>query len=202
MVQVYVFPIIRFIPNERPTAIWLPGGGNERSVYAWSCWIVWCLPARLSSSIKERTAHPQAGEGPRKGGLQIVSLTTLPGWETAPNRTSHYYGRMRRKIVFVAWNVRTMLDLHGELLSWRRNSVDTMSTLLRLQRHGYLLDDGSLTEAGGGYTFFWKGLPQTERRIHGVGFAVRNSLCIVLKEYPSSISARLMKLRLPLASNR
>ena len=37
-----------------------------------------------------------------------------------------------------------------------------------------LPDDGSLTEAGGGYTFFWKGLPQTERRIHGVGFAVRS----------------------------
>ena len=65
-----------------------------------------------------------------------------------------------------------------------------------------LPDDGSLTEAGGGYTFFWKGLPQTDRRIHGVGFAVRNSLCGVLKEYPTGISARLMKLRLPLASNR
>ena len=65
-----------------------------------------------------------------------------------------------------------------------------------------LPDDGSLTEAGGGYTFFWKRLPQTERRIHGVGFAVRNSLCGVLKEYPSGVSSRLMKLRLPLASNR
>ena len=51
-----------------------------------------------------------------------------------------------------------------------------MSTLLHLQRHDYLMmvTDGSLTEAGGGYTFFWKGLPQTERRIHGVGFAVRS----------------------------
>ena len=57
--------------------------------------------------------------------------------------------------------------------------------------------DGAPTESRGGYTtFFWKGLPQTERRIHGVGFAVRNRFCRIVRESLTGISARLMKLRL------
>ena len=44
-------------------------------------------------------------------------------------------------------------------------------------------------------------MPQKERRIHSVGFAVRDSLCGVLREYPTGLSARLMKLTLHLACN-
>ena len=58
---------------------------------------------------------------------------------------------------------------------------------------------GSLSEVGEGYTFFWKGLPENSRRIHGVGFAIRTSLLSRFPELPSAISERLMTLRVPLA---
>jgi len=65
-----------------------------------------------------------------------------------------------------------------------------------------LADEGSLTEEGGGYTFFWKGYRPEERRIHGVGFAIRSALLSSCPDNPIGISARLMKLRLPLTNNR
>ena len=65
-----------------------------------------------------------------------------------------------------------------------------------------LADEGSITEDHGGYTFFWKGLPQQERRIHGVGFAVKNSILEKCGTVPVGISERLMKFRIPLANNR
>ena len=37
-----------------------------------------------------------------------------------------------------------------------------------------LLSSGSLQEKN--YTFFWQGKPETEHRLHRVGFAVKNSL--------------------------
>jgi len=65
-----------------------------------------------------------------------------------------------------------------------------------------LADEGSLTEVDGGYTFYWKGLPEAERRIYGVGFAVRNNINKTLPQSPVGISERLMKLRLPLTNGR
>ena len=62
-----------------------------------------------------------------------------------------------------------------------------------------LADEGSLSEAGGGYTFFWKGLPHDARRIHGIGFAIRSSLLAQITESPVGINERLMTLRLPLS---
>lgn len=61
---------------------------------------------------------------------------------------------------------------------------------------------GSLTEEGGGYTFFWKGLPANAPRIHGVGFAVRTSLLISLPDLPNSVNERIMTLRIPLAKHQ
>ena len=63
-------------------------------------------------------------------------------------------------------------------------------------------DEGSLTEVGGGYTFFWKGLPADSPRIHGVGLAIRTSLLQQLPETPVAIDERLMTLRIPLAKGR
>ena len=65
-----------------------------------------------------------------------------------------------------------------------------------------LADEGSITEDLGGYTFFWKGLPQQDRRIHGVAFAIRSSLLGVCEGVPVGISERLMRVRLPLAGDR
>ena len=50
--------------------------------------------------------------------------------------------------------------------------------------------------------FFWRGYPQNESRIHGVGFAIRNGLLRSLSDNPVGISPRLMKLRIPLTNIR
>ena len=65
-----------------------------------------------------------------------------------------------------------------------------------------LPNEDSLTEVGGGYTFFWRGLPEEADRIHGVGFAIKTSLLNSLSESPIGISERLMTLRIPLTRSR
>ena len=65
-----------------------------------------------------------------------------------------------------------------------------------------LPNEGSLAEVGGGYTFFWRGLPEEADRIHGVGFAIKTSLLNSLSESPIVISERLMTLRIPLTRSR
>ena len=63
-------------------------------------------------------------------------------------------------------------------------------------------DDGSITETGSSYTYFWKGKTQAEERIHGVGFAIKSSLLKHIPDLPIGISERLMKLRLPISKKR
>lgn len=65
-----------------------------------------------------------------------------------------------------------------------------------------LADEGNLKEEKGGYTFFWKGKPADEPRIHGVGFAIKNRLISQLSESPVGINERLMTLRLKLSNNQ
>ena len=56
---------------------------------------------------------------------------------------------------------------------------------------------GSLKESN--YTFFWQGQEPHERRLYGVGFAVRNSLLAAI-EAPSSGTPRVLSLRLTTSS--
>ena len=65
-----------------------------------------------------------------------------------------------------------------------------------------LADEGSVCEPNGGYTFFWRDRKQHEERIHGVGFAIRNTFLRQLPELLNGINERLMKLRLPLSRSR
>lgn len=65
-----------------------------------------------------------------------------------------------------------------------------------------LADEGQLKEEKGGYTFFWKGKPADEPRIHSVGFAIKNSLISHLSELPVGVNERLMTIRLMLACNQ
>ena len=65
-----------------------------------------------------------------------------------------------------------------------------------------LAEEGSLAEPKGGYTFFWRGKAKDEDRIHGVGLAIKTSLCRQLPDLPTPVSERLMKLRFPLNSSR
>lgn len=61
-------------------------------------------------------------------------------------------------------------------------------------------DTGSVKEVGAGYTFFWSGKSETEPRISGVGFAIRNDIASSLTSLPKGISDRIMTLRLRLES--
>ena len=62
--------------------------------------------------------------------------------------------------------------------------------------------EGSLREEGGDYTVFWKGKPQSEDRIHGVGFAIRTALLRSMPVLQVGINERLTKLRIPLSRIR
>lgn len=63
-----------------------------------------------------------------------------------------------------------------------------------------LPDSGSLKEQAGGYTFYWQGKPETEKRESGVGFAIKNS--IKLSELPVGHSDRIISLRIPINNDR
>ena len=112
-----------------------------------------------------------------------------------------------KKFILGAWNVRTLLDRAGTLRPERRTAL----VAKELQRYRIdiaalsetrLADEGSLREEGVGYTFFWKGRPQAEDRIHGIGFALRTALLKSIPALPVGISKRLMKLRIPLSKTR
>lgn len=107
-----------------------------------------------------------------------------------------------------AWNVRTMLDSN---LTTDRPARRTALISQELERYGIdiaalsetrLPDEGSLTESKGGYTFYWKGYPIEERRLHGVGFAIRTPLVRLIEDTPIGISPRLMRMRIPLTRDR
>lgn len=59
-------------------------------------------------------------------------------------------------------------------------------------------EEGQLTEQSSGYTFFWIGRGQSERREAGVGFAIKTNLVNKLAAPPKGINDRLMTARLPL----
>ena len=104
---------------------------------------------------------------------------------------------------FGAWNVRTLMDCATSDRPERRTAL----VARELQRYNIDIaalsetrrpNEGQLKEAKGGYTFFWRGKDISERRIHGVGFAIKNSLIPKLSELPIGISERLMTLKLQL----
>ena len=65
-----------------------------------------------------------------------------------------------------------------------------------------LAGEGSVTEDGAGYTFFWKGYGENEHRIHGVGFAIKSRLIDSLEDTPTGISPRQMRMRIPITRGR
>lgn len=65
-----------------------------------------------------------------------------------------------------------------------------------------LAGEGSLREIGSQYTFFWKGKDQNERRIHGVGFAIKSSLVDKYNLSPTALNERLITIRIPMSRNQ
>ena len=65
-----------------------------------------------------------------------------------------------------------------------------------------LADEGQLTEAGFGYTFFWIGRPDDQLRTAGIGIAIKNSVLPTLESLPKGINERLMMLRIKLKGKK
>jgi exonuclease III len=111
------------------------------------------------------------------------------------------------KLRFGTWNVRTLLDDAGGMDRPRRRTALVASELGRFNidiaalSETRLSGEGSLSEHGEGYTFFWRGYPPGVARMHGVAMAVKSSLLRKITDAPVYISERLMTLRVPLARN-
>lgn len=65
-----------------------------------------------------------------------------------------------------------------------------------------LAGEGNITEAGLGYTIFWRGKTPNEPRIHGVGFAIKTHLVQKCNLIPTAINERIMCVRIPLTEER
>ena len=106
-----------------------------------------------------------------------------------------------------AWNVRTLLDNTKADRPERRTAL----VARELARYNVeiaalsetrLADKGQLTEQGGGYTFFWSGRSELEKRESGVGFAIKSHIARKLTTLPQAINDRLMTLQLPLRGKK
>ena len=157
-----------------------------------------------------RTALPTLAWG--RGLEKVPQTNACPssccGWRTHPHssRTTMQKGKHKR-IILGAWNVRTLLNRAIN----SRPERGTAHVVRELQCYWVdiaalsetrIADEGSLREEGGDYTFFQKGKPQAEDRIHGVGFAIRTALLRSMTVLSVGINKRLMKLHIPLSRIR
>ncbi len=184
-------------------------GGNGVMVVrtaGWSSTSFRQLPLRLSSPT---LLTPVMGKDLEKVVKKLSAPHTPDGKpqpsEHPPSRSKNL---SKNKLSIASWNVRTLLDLaetpdrpHRRTalvaLELARYNID-IAALSETRLHG----EDSLTEAGAGYTFFWKGVPEGSRRNHGVGFAVKSKLLQRIPESPIGINERLMTWRIPLAKKR
>ena len=110
------------------------------------------------------------------------------------------------KVSVCCWNVRTLLD-RNEVSRPERRTALVAKELARYHIDIAALSETRLSgedhimEVGSGYTFFWKGRPEGEKREGGVGFAIKSDLVKHL-EHPIGVSDRIMTVRLPLPHNR
>ena len=107
------------------------------------------------------------------------------------------------KLKLSCWNVRTLLDRAESNRPERRTALIAQ----QLRRYNIelaalsetrLSDKSNLKEHGLGYTFYWIGKPEGEKRESGVGFAIRKDVASHLEELPCGVSYRIMTLQLPL----
>lgn len=116
------------------------------------------------------------------------------------------FAKDKIKLNICCWNVRTLLDLEKTTRPERRTALVTKE-LQRLNIDIAALSETRLSgedhimELKSGYTLFWVGKPEGERRDGGVGFAIKATLVDKI-ERPSSINDLIMKLRIPLTCGR
>ena len=110
-------------------------------------------------------------------------------------------------MTFGAWNVRTLLDRDASSRPERRTALivrelGIYQIDIAALSETRLAEESSIAEPKGGYTFFWRGKAKDGDRIHGVGLAIKISLCRPLPDLPTPVSELLMKLRFPLNPSR
>lgn len=92
-------------------------------------------------------------------------------------------------------------------------TIDRRTALIGLELKQYSIDiaalcetrfaeSGQLTEDTSGYTYFWSGLPATDKRLHGVALVLRTPLADKLETLPKAVNERLITLRMPVNSKR
>ncbi|KAJ4918209.1 hypothetical protein JOQ06_023050 [Pogonophryne albipinna] len=179
-----------------------------------------CTPPMALKNFLAQVSTSDHGEVPGpysvlKSGGDGVLANEL---DTTPIGPFHYrgrnknknYGRKSRKScnLRLECNVRTLLDSYGSSDRPHRRTALVAAELSRYNidiaalSETRILDEGSLTEEGMGYTFFWKGYLSGGQHLHGVGLAIKNTLLPRLAETPVGISERLITLRIPLVTNR
>lgn len=129
----------------------------------------------------------------KTSGGKIPSQSDLRGRVSA--QTNHR--KKKKSFNFAAWNIRTLQDTDTSNHAERRTAtisheLKRLNIDIAALSETRLLEEGSLTD--GSYTFFWKGLPVGSRKIHGVGFAIKNELVSRLHGLPLGTSERLMSL--------
>ena len=126
---------------------------------------------------------------------------------------SHSSGKKTTKkirvtpIILGAWNVRTLMDRAGTDRPERRTALIARelaryNVQIAALSETRFADEGQLSEVNAGYTFFWIGRSEEERREAGVGFAIKSTLVSKLTGPPKGINDRLMTVRLPLPGKR
>ncbi|MGL5708402.1 MAG: endonuclease/exonuclease/phosphatase family protein, partial [Aeromonas sp.] len=106
-----------------------------------------------------------------------------------------------------SWNVRTLLDRHGSGRPERRTALIAKELArynigIAALSETRLPDHGKLSEVGEGYTFYWTGHPENERREHGVGFAVADQVKNSMVGEPVGVNPRIMKMRIQVGRKR
>lgn len=119
----------------------------------------------------------------------------------------NYITNKNHRLILANWNVRTLLDGANTDRPRRRTALitrelDRYKVDIAALSETRLSDTGSVEEVGSGYTVFWSGLPREERRVHGVGIAVRTALLNRMEQHPVAHGERLMAWRLPLSDAR
>ena len=102
------------------------------------------------------------------------------------------FAKDKIKLNICCWNVRTLLDLEKTTRPERRTALVTKE-LQRLNidiaalSETRLSGEDQIMELKSGYTLFWVGKPEGERRDGGVDFAIKSTLVDKI-ERPSSIN--------------
>ena len=141
---------------------------------------------------------------------QKPSMDRIPhlSWHSSRGRNKSKKNKMiHRYMTLASWNVRTLLDSDNAGRPERRTALIAGEfarygvDICALQETRFA-GRGTLEEVGGDYTFFWSGLPEGQRRLHGVAFSIRTSLLRTLPGAPTAVNERLIKWRLPLSQGR